>query len=149
MSIIDEQDIYSFLNQHNVAVISTVGQDGLPNAAPIYFVVDDNFNIFFITPIKTQKNADLNLRNDVVLTVVDEKKRATVQIRGKASEHKELLLEVLQKLSKKIEDDSYAVRTLPFFQHKNNNKTAIMVKPCSVRMRKYMEENMEEKLVAF
>jgi len=144
---IDKKDILDFLNQHNLAVLSTVNKDGLPDAAPIYFLVENTFDIFFITPTKTQKNINVHLVHDVALTVVDEKNRATVQIRGTTEEHKEVLLDVLMRLGKKIDDGSDFVRTLPFFQHKDQSKTVIRIRPTEIRMRKYSDHGMEEKQI--
>lgn len=144
---LNKQYILSFLKNKRLATLSTVNKEGLPNAAPIYFIVDDKFNFFFVTPIKTQKNINLEFQNNAVLTITDEEKKETVQVRGKAFRKDELLIETLAKLADKLNHKLEFTISLPLLKHKNQSKTVIKIEPEEIRMRRYSEKKLEEKII--
>lgn len=51
-----------FLKSHNTMVIATASYEGEPQAATVYYVVDDQFNLYFMTS-KGSKKCD-NLRSN-------------------------------------------------------------------------------------
>ncbi len=144
---IDDTYISSFLKNHNFAILSTVNKDGLPDAAPIYFLSRDNFDIFFVTPSKTQKNTNMDFNNDVVLTITNEATLETVSIRGKASQQEDQLDAVLKGLAEKLNSTFNFVTTLPILKHEDNPKITIKVKPYKIMMRKYADDGLEEKII--
>jgi uncharacterized protein YhbP (UPF0306 family) len=144
---IDNQYISNFLNKNTLAVVSTVDKEGRPHAAPVFYVMDENFDFFFITPVKTRKNINLDHQQELIMTVTDEENRETVQIRGLAHRDEGLLQSTLKRLSKKLSHDLEFVATLPLLQHKNQHKTVVIVRPSDIRFRKYHEDRLEEKKV--
>lgn len=74
-----------FLKSQRVAVISTVAENGDPQSAVVTFLVDDEFNIFFVTRKKSRKFANI-IRNPRVSVVVgfDPEQPSTIQMQGNA-----------------------------------------------------------------
>ena len=68
-----------------MGVLSTVAADGKPWGSAIYFVVDEDFNIFFVTRMETFKYQNLEDSPYAALTVADADEQTTVQLAGKVS----------------------------------------------------------------
>lgn len=78
--------IYEFLKQHPVGVLATVDPDGNPHASTIFFSADDQLNITFTTKRGTEKHANINNHNTVMLVTYDAANQSAVQASGKATE---------------------------------------------------------------
>lgn len=91
----------------------------------------------------------MNIKNqpEVVLTVTNESKKETFQLRGKAKEEKKLLSDILLHLTEKLNNDKNFTSTLPALNYKNQDKTVIKIKPYQIRMRKYNDNELEEKVI--
>ena len=144
---INKKYILSFLKANNIAILSTVNEKGLPDAAPIYFIPEDNFDILFISPIKTQKNINLAFQNEVVLTIVNENFLETLQIRGKAYEAKIPLSPLILELANKLNHKSNFSNILPVLKHTDQEKIVIKIKTYEIRMRRYSEKGFEEEKI--
>lgn len=81
-----KQRIHWFLKQNAAGVLSTVDPDGNPHGVVIYYVVDDEFVISFLTRAGTKKYDNLKHHNHVMFTVFDAKSQTTVQVTGRAEE---------------------------------------------------------------
>lgn len=81
----DHPRIRDFLNNHGVGILATASLNGLPHAATIYFIIDENFNIFFITKEQTTKHKNLHANPHAALAVHDARSQTTVQVTGEAS----------------------------------------------------------------
>lgn len=79
------QEANAFLHRHHTGVLSTISEHNRPWGAAIYFAVDDDFNIFFVTRKETYKGKNLEAHPYAALTVVDEATQTTVQASGKVS----------------------------------------------------------------
>lgn len=143
---IDKKDILTFLKRHTTAVFSTVNKEGRPDAAPLYFVVNDDFDLFFITSDKTQKYLNISFQNETVLTVTDEQTLETVQIRGKAQENQKLLSEIVTLLAEKLTDKLDFPIIFPMLKHEGQ-RVVIQVKPYEIRWRKYTDDGLSEKKI--
>lgn len=55
----DPSYILEFLHTHRLAILSTSRADGTIDAAPIFYVEKDDFDLVFITPIDTQKQINI------------------------------------------------------------------------------------------
>lgn len=77
--------VYDFLKHHHMGILSTVTEDGKPWGSAIYFVLDEDFNIFFVTRLETFKYQNLEKNPFAALTVADEEKQTTVQLTGNIS----------------------------------------------------------------
>ncbi len=146
---LDDHYLKQFLNQKKLAVLSTVGTDGKPYAAPIYFVMNDDFTFLFITPEGTQKFKNIEHNPNVVLTVTDESTWETVRIAGSARFDASLVSEVVNKLAEKLDDGQTVAKKLPVLQHGHSNKVAVVISPSTVGMRRYSSEVLEEHNIDF
>lgn len=74
-----DAEILEFLEEARVLQVATIGRDGTPHLAPMWFVVEDG-KIVFRSFTKSQKI--LNLRRDPRLTVLVESGDAYEELRG-------------------------------------------------------------------
>jgi len=59
----------NFLKGNKIAVIATVSETGVPHAATVYYIVDDEFNIYFMTNGDSQKANDLRRTKKAAMVV--------------------------------------------------------------------------------
>lgn len=71
-----------FLRTHDLAVLSTINDDDEIDAAAIYYKIDRDNRIYFMTKSSTAKAHNLFAHSYVALTIFDEKKMSTAQIKG-------------------------------------------------------------------
>lgn len=71
-----------FLKSKNVAVIATVSTQNTPEAATIHYVVDDEFNFYFMTETNSRKAQNFMANNHVALVIGTEDIPVTVQAEG-------------------------------------------------------------------
>jgi nitroimidazol reductase NimA-like FMN-containing flavoprotein (pyridoxamine 5'-phosphate oxidase superfamily) len=78
--------IYNFLAAHRSGVLATNGPDYAPQASVIYYDVEKDLTIRFLTKKFTKKSANLQLNPLAALVVYDEPTQTTVQISGEVSD---------------------------------------------------------------
>lgn len=84
-----EQRIYDFLKSCPVGVLSSVTPDNEPHGSVIYFTVDQNFVVSFVTKSETRKYDNITRHRNITLTVYEPNSQTTAQIIGKAQEIKD------------------------------------------------------------
>ncbi len=96
----DKAKLYTFLSKHNIGVLSTATKDGQPHAATIYFIIDPDLNVYFITKEKTAKSRNLAENPQAALAVFEAQTQTTAQISGDVIEVKSVsrLDEVFRKI---------------------------------------------------
>lgn len=146
---IDATYIRDQLMKQSLAVLSTVSPEGLPDAAPIYYIATFAHEIYFVTPVKTQKNTNLTHQKNVILTIVDPTLTETIRVRGVTEEHPEMLDDILQKLAEKLHYGATFLQSLPVLKYKDQAKTVIKVIPNDIRLRRYTEYSFTEKTIEF
>lgn len=77
--------IYNFLRNHPIGVLSTVDEDGGPRATVIYFSVDEDFVITFVTKKETKKHQNLQHDTRSMLVTYEATDQVTAQVSGHAS----------------------------------------------------------------
>lgn len=77
--------IVEFLKQHGAGVLATASAKGVPHAATVYFVTDDELNFYFVTKEKTTKHKNLQANPHVSVAIFDAKSQTTLQVDGKAA----------------------------------------------------------------
>lgn len=85
----EREKIIEFLKRNPVGVLATVDEHGDPNASPIYFSVDDKFQVSFTTKRDTRKHANIERHNKVMLVSYAAIDQTSVQMSGKAEEVKD------------------------------------------------------------
>jgi uncharacterized pyridoxamine 5'-phosphate oxidase family protein len=93
--------VHDFLQKQHTGVISTVSEEKQPWGSTIYFIPDDDLNLYFITRAKTKKYQNINLHPIVAITAYDEQTQTTVQASGHISQvpAREVTEVALEKLS--------------------------------------------------
>lgn len=81
-----KQRIHDFLFATSVGVLSSVNPEGDPHGAVIYFSINEQSVITFLTKSGTRKYDNLKHHDHAMLTVFDAKSQTTVQITGRATE---------------------------------------------------------------
>ncbi len=81
--------VKGFLQEHPVGVLSTVGGDSASYSTTVYFVADDNLNIYFLSKTETQKVKNIRDNNKVMLVAFETKTQTNIQISGSAYEEKD------------------------------------------------------------
>jgi len=76
--------VHKFLSEHRLATLATVAETKVPNAAAIYYIVDKEFNIYFMTRIESRKFLNLEINPTVSMVITDETTMETVQLSGVA-----------------------------------------------------------------
>lgn len=81
-----QQRMYDFLKSTPVGVLSTVSPGDDPHGVVIYFDIDKQFRIVFLTRSHTRKHDNIIHNNHVMLTVFDAKTQTVAQVMGRAYE---------------------------------------------------------------
>lgn len=72
----------AFLKEQNEGVLATATTSGKPFASCIYYAVDDEFNIYFLTSRATNKFKNILLNKEVAFVVGTGPEYLTVQVQG-------------------------------------------------------------------
>lgn len=76
--------IFGFLRENQVGVLSTVDPNNDPHATAIYYAVEPDLTISFMTKSATKKSDNIAHNNHVMLLVYEPSSQTTVQINGQA-----------------------------------------------------------------
>lgn len=74
----------TFLKEHDLATLSTADKENKVYGAAIYYMVDDDGVIYFVTKSETRKYLNITAHNQVALTIYDAGKMQTLQLQGLA-----------------------------------------------------------------
>ncbi|MEO8105141.1 MAG: pyridoxamine 5'-phosphate oxidase family protein [Candidatus Saccharibacteria bacterium] len=80
--------MYAFLRNNPTAVLSSVDAIGDPHGTVIYFAIDKDFTISFLTKKQTKKYDNLQYNNRIMLTVFEPHTQTIAQVVGMATEIK-------------------------------------------------------------
>lgn len=136
-----------FLKNHSAGVLSTVSEDGKAHGSAIYYVTDENFNIYFLTLKTSRKFANLQANPSVALTVGTQDVPKTIQLEGVASvlQHPEEIGARAEELMKVLTSNSryYA----PLTQLDNDDTVIVWIQPKWVRWADYTSQEHGSKAV--
>lgn len=83
--VLDEKAT-TFLVEHTIGVLSTVGFDNNPHGAVVYYLsYGEPVNIYFVTKSATSKAQNIAGHPQVAFTIFDASNAQTLQISGKAA----------------------------------------------------------------
>ena len=77
-----QREFMEFVRSKSVAVLSTVTPDNLPESATIYFVIGENYTLYFMTKTFSRKYTNLEKNPHAALVIGTENEPATAQIQG-------------------------------------------------------------------
>ncbi len=139
---------YKFLKAHDLGVISTTRVDGSPIGAAIYYVVDEDFNIFFVTKTNTIKFSNLKMNSVTALTVIDESERTTIQAEGVAEEIKSDDAEPkIMNMLAKVRSDKKHVWFPPVALLEDGEYTLVKIRLNKVKLADYKNYKPGEELI--
>src|SRR3989338_2566340 len=98
----DKKFALEFLRGHSTAVLATASVTGEPQAAPMYFLVDDDFTFHFFTAKNSQKVKHIKQNKHVAIVVGFGPEITTVQVRGDAEFDDHIAPGLFWKLVEKI-----------------------------------------------
>ena len=78
--------IYDFLHSNPIGVLSSITSNGDPHGSVIYFRIDQDFTVSFLTKVETRKYDNLKHHEHVTLTVFEPQTQTTAQVMGTAQE---------------------------------------------------------------
>lgn len=133
-----KQRIFDYLSSNPIGVLSTVNSNCDPHGAVIYFAIDSNFNISFITRNATRKFDNLKHHDHAMLTVYDPKTQTTAQVIGAVHEIRDndKINEIAQQIFKSSLQTSDA-GIPPISKLFEGSYVAFTIDPAQVRMAVY------------
>lgn len=75
-----------FLADRKEGVLATTGPDGNPQASLVYYIADEDFNIYLLTLSASRKYMNVQKHPHVAFTVAETQAPQTVQLEGVAEE---------------------------------------------------------------
>ena len=75
---------HTFLCTHRAATLATMNADKKPDAATVYYIVDKDLTIYFMTRIESRKFHNLENHPAVSMVITDEHTMETIQLTGHA-----------------------------------------------------------------
>lgn len=146
-----KKHIYEFLAQEKVAVLSTVRENGFPDAALIYYYLDAHRNIVFLSRSSSRKMLNLDHQDHIVLTVPRVATKEVVQIRGVAEVMASGAPEVAENLlhlTNMLEHDGEEHAVIPLLKHPEGQVIVVTIRPIELRWRRYSAVGLEEEKIS-
>lgn len=75
---------HKFLSAHRAATLATVNAKKKPDAATVFYIVDKDLTIYFMTRIESRKFRNLEMQHEVAMVISDEQTMETIQLSGTA-----------------------------------------------------------------
>lgn len=135
----DNPDIAKFLSSQKVGVLATASLPGAkPHAASVYYTIDSELNIYFITRSQTTKFNNLQSNPHAAFVVYDVATQTTVQIQGivKVIEDKAFFDKVFQEMTAYSKQTS-GTETLPVTRIEPGEYVLFRIRPQSLRLADY------------
>ena len=123
-----------FLQSKMTAVIATVTATDKPAASTIFFIVDENFTLYFMTKKFTKKVESLENNQEVAMVIGYDNEPVTVQVHGIAERiiDNEEYIRRFKELEKKFFKNEYVA---PLFQLSEENKELLIYKITPIWLR--------------
>lgn len=120
-------EVTQYLRSKTIAVISTISKEGKPMSATIYFLVDNDFNFYFITKTFTRKHHNIQLNPNIAMVVGTDNEPVTLQIEGVAEKVEDELV-FKEKFHKFVELFAKNRYVGPIFQLAPDDNKLVMYK---------------------
>lgn len=125
-----KKEALQFLQANHVAAVATAHKI-LPYISVVYYVADDDFNLYFSTRKDTDKHLNLSTNSNVAVAVGLGPKHIALQARGHATllggEARERALHSLQQMLHKKKITNWPTLSLEKFQPTNGGMTTDVV----------------------
>lgn len=152
MNTINLETILTFLTENPLATLSTVNEEHEPDGASIYFVIEKDFSIYFMTKTNTEKAQNVLHNEHVALTVTHDLTTAQItgiahQIDEKESQGK-TIINITNELSQKLNNQHTVSSVLPLTKH-SGELMIIKIAPQKIDFRQYGTDGVQEKVILF
>ncbi len=141
------QEALAFVKQNLVAVVATSYND-IPHAAATYYLVDDDFNFYFLTKNNTSKYLNAAVNDSAAIVVGTGPKHATVQARGNmdilVGDESQLVIDAFDNIYSRDTISEWPIDVLEKF--KNEDYVAMRFIPYHLTFINIDDENYAESL---
>jgi uncharacterized pyridoxamine 5'-phosphate oxidase family protein len=103
-------DALAFLKRNHLGAVATISPDRKPHASIVGYTADENFNVYFLTPMNTRKYEALRAHPEVAFTVFTADIPQTLQLEGMATD-----ISLSLDAAEKKEDLFELLRSNPYF----------------------------------
>ncbi len=103
-------DALAFLTRHKVGVLATASPEGVPHASTVYYTVQGDFTVYFLTLINSRKYAALSGNPQAAFVVSDADTPQTLQMEGVVMD-----ITLDEEAAKKKEDLWQVLNSNPWF----------------------------------
>lgn len=136
----DDSHIRDFLDTHSVGVLATANKSAIPYASTIYFVVESDLSISFLTKEDTAKCRNMRENPNVALAVTDSESQSTVQVAGTVQEIKdEARIQQLHDQVVAITVSTSSGDTPPVMKLDAGKLVAFSIQPSFVRLARFLQ----------
>lgn len=137
----DNPKIRHFLETHQVGVLATASKAGTPHAATIYFVVEPDFTLYFITKVETTKHQNMHENPNVALAVFDAPTQTTVQVFGTVQqlEDYEQFTDVYAKIVNIAHSTTSGEHQPPIDKIDSGKYAFYQIRPTTIRMAEFVK----------
>ena len=122
----EKKEARAFLQANDTMVIATASAKGEPQAAPVYYAMDDDFTFHFVTASESRKAAHIRENQKVAFTVWGSKGIAVVQGGGNAVMSEGNHDDIIERISRKLDDKPYH---WPLLEAPHAGYVGVTVKP--------------------
>lgn len=134
-----KKDVLAFLENTPLGTLITMGSAGVPEPSAVYFSVEKDFTLYFVTKAKTRKFRNLERRPGVTLYAFSEESFTTVSVRGRAHIVDDTL--VFAQIIEQFQIIAGAKKSKqwlpPVAQIEAGHYVAVALKPSMIRFRRY------------
>lgn len=124
----------------NTAVLSTVGNDNMPHASVVHYIIDKDDNFYFLTKSDTTKAKNIQKNNNVALTIHPSQSLQVLYVKGTA-EYVQDGLTKQQVFDHIVEPKNYkeGIKLPPITQIETGAYVAYKIVPTSRQMHDYSQ----------
>ena len=81
---------YEFLHSHRAATLATITTNKTPDAATVFYIVDNDLFIYFMTRVESRKFRNIEKHQEISMVITDENTMETIQLTGVAERIEDL-----------------------------------------------------------
>jgi nitroimidazol reductase NimA-like FMN-containing flavoprotein (pyridoxamine 5'-phosphate oxidase superfamily) len=134
----EEARVVEFLTTNRIGTLATVDSLNQPHATTMYFVIDPDLTVYFITKEETTKCHNLQQNPKAALAVHEANGQATVQLSGTATLVEDLArIEDIYRRVSAIVDATSETTVPPFSKISGGRYRCFCLKPHAVRLAEY------------
>lgn len=118
-----------FIAKNRAGVIATVSDNGVPHAAIIYCVVQDDLSLYFSTRVESRKYINLVSNPEVAMVFSNENTMETLQLTGRVSRINDVKLEqeIFHDLMQiRYNEPVWPLPSVKMYEHHSSSELAVL-----------------------